>query len=367
MFAGLKQKIRRMTTSAPSRRRRSIALVPLAAEVLEDRVLLSADGLVDITTNVVPTDLIGNNIYLGVIAGDFNGNDAPDLLFWDPPSGRNLLYTDSGGVVTNVIAPTAINGNAYTLFAAGNFNGDGIDDAFFWNPSTGENRIVALSTIFTNVVAPGAINGNDFSQILTGNFSSTETTDLFFWNPSTGRNRFVTFNDTNTAPPVVNDVQTNAIAPTAINGNDFVTVVAGQFNNDTTDDLFFWNPDTGRNRTITTQVTLGNVSQLGLFTNSISPSALNGNDFDRLTVGQFNQTGTETAEDLFFWNTDTGRNRLATGNNAAATPSFTIDTNCVAPGALNSAYNAVVTLENDTGFDTLFFWGRLSGANRIVT
>ncbi len=366
MFRRVQQTLRRLTNSNPSRRR-SRALVPLAAEVLEDRVLLTADGLVDITTNVVPTNLIGNNIYLGVISGDFNGNDAPDLLFWDPPSGRNLLYTDSGGVVVNVIAPTAINGNAYTLFTAGNFNGDGVDDAFFWNPSTGENRIVALSTIFTNVVAPGAINGNDFTQILTGNFSSQETTDLFFWNPSTGRNRFITFNDTNTAPPVMNNAQTNAIQPTAINGNDFVTVVAGRFNNDTTDDLFFWNPDTGRNRTITTQVTLGTVSQQGLFTNTISSSALNGNDFNRLTVGQFNQTTTETAEDLFFWNTDTGRNRLATGDDSAANPVFTVDTNCVAPGALNTAYNAVVTLDNDTGFDTLFFWGRISGANRVVT
>ena len=362
MFNHLRQSWDRLTSTSPSRRRKT--RLPMAAKVLESRVLLSADGLTTINTNPVPTDLIGNNIYLGVISGDFNGNGSADLIFWDPPSGRNLLYTDSGAVTVNPIAPTAINGNAYTLFAAGNFNGDGIDDAFFWNPSTGENRMVALSTIFTNVIAPGAINGNDFTQIVTGNFSSQETSDFFFWNPSTGRNRFVTFNDTNAAP-AVNTVQTNAISPSAINGNDFLTVVVGQFNDDNVDDLFFWNPDSGRNRTITMQVTLGTINQLGLFTNTISASALNGNDFNRLTVGEFD--GSDDAEDLFFWNTDTGRNRLATGSDAAANPTFTIETNCVAPGALNGAYAAVVTLEGSSGFDSLFFWGRTPGSNRLVT
>ncbi len=227
----------------------------------------------------------------------------------------------SGAPLTTVddspLAPPAING--FEQSASGDFDGDGeADDFFAWNGGSGANRFVIRDGdnffFTTNAIAPGAINGRDFVHVVAEEYDGNDMTDLFFWNPVTGRNRLVHI-DTN-ANVVSADVETNVIPTGAINGNDFSQITAGEYNdNDQTAEIFFWNPTSGRNRfAVLNTVTAGQNTDLDrIETNFIDPRGINGNAFQLVRAGNFSPDDPNSFfdnDELVFVNLTTGDVRV---------------------------------------------------------
>ncbi len=327
-----------------------------------------------------PVDRLAINGFPEVVEGDFDGGDGgEDLFFYNPLTGANrFLMNGVAGItfVTNAIDPTLLNGNDFTQLVAGDFGGAaGFTDLFFYNPLTGKNRMATVQAtgvlqVETNIVDPTAINGNDFTNVSSGSFRVSATNDgddLFFWHRATGKNRIVAFNST-TPTPTQAAVQTNFVDPAAINGNDFDTVVTGNFDDDGLDDLFFWNATTGKNRHVTLVQSGGPgtaVIQDMVLTNVIDTGALNGNDFVELTVADYDGDGDD---DLFFWNPQTGRNRAAFVDNTNGI-SYGLETNGVASGAVNGgAFQIVIGLNFTPGVEEeLFFFDPIGGFNRLAS
>ncbi len=331
-----------------------------AAELLESRVLLSAT----IANNTVEPGAI-NGSYEILAAGDFDGAGELDLFFNDPRSGANRFVLNGASgtqLETNLVPPSAINGNDFPQLVVGNFDGTGTDDLFFWNPRSGKNRLVSVDDgnfVFrTNIVDPTSINGNDFTEVVVGQFSPDAATDLFFWNPRSGRNRLIQFERNTVAGNFATGrIQTNIVQTGAINGNDFQRIVAGSFGSDIVDDLYFWNPRSGRNRYITVgfNSTTDNTFQTDLQTNVLPATSINGNDFTEIIVADFDQN---TQDDFFFWNPVTGRNRTAylSGDD----PQVQVENSNIAPGAINgNAYRRLTAVGTD-----VFFWSPGNGQNR---
>ena len=246
---------------------------------------------------------------------------------------------------------------------------------FFWNLATGSNRLIhvnggtgsAIGTVESNVVPPTAINGNDFAQLVSGDFDGGGVDDLFFWDPTTGRNRFVHFQvATPGSNTDFNNQQTNAISTAAING-DYSTVGVGQFEAGGLDELLFINLASGANRIVTLSTPAAGTTTAfdGAVTNYFPTTLFNGNDYDRVEVVDLNGDG---LDDVFAWNTDTGANRTASTSLDLGTPPVPVD-DVIGFRAINSEYEIVARLTeevfSDPDSNELFFWNPTTGRNRI--
>ena len=334
----------------------------------------------EVVSETIPNSSI-NGTYQEVVSGNFDGVPATmgladDLFFWDPVSGANRIIFGDGRLQNNPINPGFLNGNDFTEILVGNFDDGGGDDLFFWNPRSGRNRLIHNSanaagiatSIETNFIPANAINGNDFTSIVTGNFDGGGPDDLFFWNSMNGRNRLVHL--AAVQPGVETDgslFQTNLIDATLVNGNSYQTVQVGQFTDAELDQLLFLNLTTGGNRLVSFAIDEpGGLSNFGAFrTNFIAGSTFNGNDFEQVVVADLNGDG---LDDLFAWNTRTGRNRIALADlNPINSPS--VVSNFITPGAVNGDFDRVVRLRNElfgSDFaDELFFWDDAAGLNRV--
>ena len=319
-----------------------------------------------------------------VITGDFDNSvpgldDADDIFFWNPITGANGIIFGDGREQNSVIPTTLLNGNDFTEFVVGNFDAGGGDDIFFWNPVTGRNRLVhfnggaagtnVTATVETAVIAGPAINGNDFTQVTAGDFNDDNLDELFFWNPITGRNRTVDFiAEVPGTVTTVDVIQTNRVPVSEINGNDFQLMRGGDFDFGDPQDLFFVNLTTGKNRIITfdpAHVGSG-VTFLDSKTNRIAAAALNGNAYTQIAVGDFDDN---RLDDIFLWNPVTGENRTALATLFDGDP-FVISTNDVEPTAINGDdFDQVVPYFSDvTGPNTtgLFFYGAATQRSRMA-
>ncbi len=330
-----------------------------------------------------------NGSYAVNVSGNFDSSSIgfdevsnDDVFFWNPATGANRIAFGDGMILTNPINPAALNGNDFIQVVSGNFDEGGNTDLFFWNPSTGRNRLVhfngnsgtVTSVVQTNVVATGAINGNDFQQLVAGNLDAGDAEDLFFWNPTSGRNRIVHFNavTVGTESQSVN-LQTNVVPTSVINGNDFNEIEIGEFVSPGLDSIFFVNYGTGKNRTISFAIdTLGSANSLGNVQNNlIQDIAINGNDFSQLSSGDFNSDG---LDDLFFWNPTTGKNRMVVSNSFANLAALnSVFSDFVDRPAINGNDFSTLIPFNDANavnaladISRLFFWNPISGKNRSV-
>lgn len=336
---------------------------------------LRPDQAAFVTNAIPPTSINGQFTTLrgGNFDGIATGGIEDDIFFWDPVSGANrILFGDTNRTLQdNAIDPTLINGNDFTEVLVDNFDGGGNTDLFFWNPSTGRNRLIHVnggtgsvtSTFETNVIDATQINGNDFTTAIAGNFNGTEQADIFFWNPATGQNRIAPFTTvTAGVDSDVSAVQNNVIDPIQINGGDFQTVQVGNFEAGGTDELLFVNLASGNNRRVSFTAPGGNTA-VDMIRNG-DASLLNGSVFNTIEVADLNGDG---LDDIFAWDPTSGQNRsILTDIDPAATPAF-VD-NAFAAGGINSDYEQVVRLIEDvftnTPQDDLFFWNPTTGANR---
>ncbi len=369
MFASARSRLRNLFKHQPVGRRRTRQELGTAAEVFEPRVLLSASGVLSEQSQLNPLIL---NDYAVVQAADLNTLDNPDFSFflWNPATGQNRQLNISNlqnGLRTNTTPPDMIDGNAYSQLIFGNFTGrSDFDDQFYWNPQTGENFAVISrdddsSPVVVNMISPSAINGGEFQNVAVGDFSDAPGEELFFWDQNSGKNRLISI--------TTGVVQTNVIEPTAING-EFKVVRAGNFDGVGTDDLFFWDPASGKNRLVSlTQSTAeGPVAIEQITTNFIADVAINGNDYSQLIISDYEPNG---RVDMFFWNPQTGQNRLALFSETDGT--VTIDTNCIEPTAINgNDFTTAVAFytylepfrDDDPVTPTILFIDPVTGMNR---
>ncbi len=272
--------------------------------------------------NPIDTTLINGNDFTEVFVGDFDGGGNTDLFFWNPATGRNRLIHINGGTggamstfQTNVIDPTQINGNDFTTAVVADLDGIDQADLFFWNPTSGRNRIAhfitvtagtdsAVSSVQTNVIDPTQINGGDFQSVDVGQFESGGLDELLFTNLTSGKNRRVSFNASggSTAFDMVRDGNASLL-----NGSAYDTIEVADLNGDGLDDVFAWNPNTGENRSLVTDI--DPAADPTFVDNAFATAGVNG-DYDqvvRLIEDVFTNT---PQDDLFFWNPTTGANRI---------------------------------------------------------
>ncbi len=319
-----------------------------------------------------------------LVSGNYDGTPTAsevqdDLFFWNPTTGANRIVFRDGSVQDSPVDSSAINAD-FTDVLSGDFDENGSSDLFFWNPATGANRLVhfaggtgSVATTFeTNVVPAAAINDNDFPEAVVGNFDGAGPDDLFFWNPTSGHNRLVHFETVAAGSDTdLNNFQTNVIDTTAINGNDFQDVFVGEFVDGGVDELFFLNKATGANRRIEfAALTSGVTSGVGSIENGSLGSQAGFNGFEDRIVQIVDLNG-DGLDDVFLWDPTTGANRTAlTDIRDQASPRFVDDV--VDPTLINGGSFEQLQRLVDTAFtpgegEDLYFWDPITGNNRRIT
>jgi Ca2+-binding RTX toxin-like protein len=233
-------------------------------------------------------------------------------------------------------------------------NGDGKrDDLFFWTPGTGANRLLTGGLPNSGVPAVGIESGNintHYTVALNGDFDGDgRQDDLFFWRPVGGNNRTL-FNQ-GTSWDFLTD------EPTLGTVNGYTNAVAGDFDGDgSVDDLFFWNPPTGSNRLL-----LG--TDRGRWTVVSDPVARGHiNGYHRLVVGDFDEDGKQ--DDIFFWSPN-GINRTIF---LGPTRNYDWLTNSINTATVNSFDELVAgDFDSDGRNDDIMFRITATGVNRLLT
>ncbi|MCA9138519.1 MAG: VCBS repeat-containing protein [Planctomycetales bacterium] len=174
---------------------------------------------------------------------------------------------------------------------------------------------VALVWPYTNLDRPIAYSavGSIFDQMVTGDFDGDGRLDIFFWDTATGSNRLARAYGRYGSELQFLDVGDGAatvdpVAPPAINGNMFTHMVALDFDGDGRDDIWFWNPETGENR-IATNFDPDQHSPFDVIAQPVHPAAINHRAYTNVVAGDF-VDGSDQKDELFLINHVTGENRV---------------------------------------------------------
>lgn len=286
--------------------------------------------------------------------GDFDGDGRDDILFREIDSGENRIAFARGNedfsIVLNRIPQGWING--YDKVVAGDFNGDGRDDLFFREIDSGANRIVFAAPghneefwVATNLIAPSHVNGYD--RMVAGDFDGNGSDDLFFLVRASGANRIAY-----SVGGLQFSIATERIGASAVNNYD--EVVAGDFDGDRRADLFFRQTVSGANR-----FAFSRGDGFTIVSDRLGRGAING--FDQVVVGDING---DNYDDLFFRAIKSGTNRLAIAR-PGGHEDFYIATQSIASGHINGFDEAFLgDFDGDRRHDLLLREVD-SGVNRI--
>ena len=368
--------VARLSNLQANERDVSISMAEAEGFIVNDDLGTNSGQVIDRTI----AETAVNITYSEAVSGNFDASpssvDADDLFFWDPSTGSNRIVFGDGTIQNNPVAVELLNGRSFVQILAGNFDDGFGTDLFFWNPVDGQNRLIHFSgstggvigNSEENVLPTTQINGQEFTTVVAGNFDGGGPDDLFFWDPLTGRNRLAHVESvTNGSQSAVNIVQDETISRTVING-DYTSLRVGQFAEGGLDELYFVNLSTGQNRLVSLALeTPGETTEFAAFeTNLISPDLFNNQDFNQLEVADLNGDG---LSDLFAWNTLTGANRAAvTDPDQGESPEIVED--LFGPQGINGDYSRVVRLTDEvfssSAIDQLFFWNPETGQNRLA-
>lgn len=318
-----------------------------------------------------------------LVFGDWNGDGATDMLWWDG-NGTNRWFISNraaGGTLTftmyeDKIVPGNINENSgEEIIMPADLNGDGITDVVWFDPNSGKNRWfinhgMTPSSQYLHFVdepiASSALNGG---QLYLGDWDADGVMDVLWFNPSTGRNRwYVNFNAGNLwyigFSPVIED----PIQPTAINDG---TLYFGDWNDDGVTDLVFWNKNNGQNRWFINKGIFfdGTTRSLAFvnYVDPITPSSINSGD--GIFFGDWNGDG---ITDAMWWKKSSGANRWYVSNGGAGSGlAFTLYDNAI-PNVDVSGNDAGVEGGNGTqfvdwngdGLPDVMWWKKNTGENR---
>ena len=173
--------------------------------------------------------LPGLGAHRAVVAGDFDGAEADDLLFYEPGTGADVVRWYGDGVATT--EPITIDGS-YRI-AAGDFDGDDRDDVLLHRPGTGTDRVLFGRSDRTFDLV--AADFDDDGSPVVGDFNGDGRADIAFWK---AQRRSVT----------VARGQSNRTFLSSTNsiGGAYRLAASGDFNADGRSDIVFVDGGTGK-------------------------------------------------------------------------------------------------------------------------
>ena len=175
------------------------------------------------------------------VAGDWNGDGSDKIGVWRPGTGRFYLDMDGSFTWTSgVDVITAAFGVATDRPVAGDWNGDGTDEIGVWRPNTGR---FYLDMDGSQTWTPGvdvitASFGVATDRPVAGDWDGDGTDEIGVWRPGTGR-FYLDMDGSSTWTPGVDVI-------TAAFGVATDRPVAGDWNDDSVDEIGVWRPSTGR-------------------------------------------------------------------------------------------------------------------------
>ncbi|NEP72931.1 MAG: S8 family serine peptidase [Okeania sp. SIO2G4] len=163
------------------------------------------------------------------IVGDFNGDSTSDILWYRPGSGQDFIwFFDKDGNCTS--SPFTVNGT-YTP-VAGDFDASGTTDILWYRPGTGQDFLWSFNSDGTFDSNRFRVNGT-YTPVA-GDFDASGTTDVLWYRPGTGQDFLWSFNSDGT-------FDSNRFR---VNGT--YTPVAGDFNGNLFSDILWYRPGTGQ-------------------------------------------------------------------------------------------------------------------------
>jgi hypothetical protein len=318
--------------------------------------------------------------------GDWNGDGATDMMWWEMDGGTNRWYVSNraiGGALSftryeNKIAKNAIKASSQYYPAnlqTADLNGDGITDFVWHHPITGGNRFFINHGLtpsgqyfhqMDNVISTGAINQG---QLYVGDWNADGISDVMWLDQSQGTNRwYLSYNGGNLWWIGFSNVIENPIQPASINDG---TLYFGDWNDDGITDLVFWNQDNGTNRWFVNKGRFSdwpnNTLSFVQTNDPIPPADIN--DGDGIFFGDWNADG---ITDAMWWRKSNGANRWYVSNGGAGSGlAFTAYPNAI-PSTDMSGNNIGVEGGNGTqfvdwngdGLPDVMWWDKSSGQNR---
>ncbi|NET26586.1 S8 family serine peptidase [Okeania sp. SIO1I7] len=163
------------------------------------------------------------------IVGDFNGDSTSDILWYQPGSGQDFIwFFDKDGNRTS--SPFTVNG-VYTP-VAGDFDASGTTDILWYRPGTGQDFVWSFNSDGTFESSPFTVNGT-YTPVA-GDFDVSGTTDILWYRPGTAQDFVWSFNSDGTFES----------SPFTVNGT--YTPVAGDFDASGTTDILWYRPGTAQ-------------------------------------------------------------------------------------------------------------------------
>jgi hypothetical protein len=167
------------------------------------------------------------------VGGDFDGDGKDDLL-WYAPNGQDSIWW--GSATSFGSAGTPVAAGAGLIPVAGDFDGDGRDDILWYGQGATADTIWWGQAVRSNVGSPGTtssrtIVGNYLPSA--GDFDGDGRDDVMLYGPGTGSD-YVWWGH-----PVRSTFGSGNQTITAVSGQ-YATPVAGDYDNNGTDDLYWF-------------------------------------------------------------------------------------------------------------------------------
>ncbi len=198
--------------------------------------------------------------WMPVAATDFDGDQVPDILYWNKVTGRTSIWYMGGtnGSVRQSFASVDPNGASFPAprwipVAAADFDGDGAPDILYWNKNSGATSIWYMGgpngnvrQTFASVDTSGAgyPSALRWVPVATGDFNRDGVPDILYWNKVNGRTSIWYMGGTNGRVR-----QSSAsVDPNGVSypGGRWIPVAAADFNGDGVPDILYWNIVNGR-------------------------------------------------------------------------------------------------------------------------
>ncbi|NEO55948.1 MAG: S8 family serine peptidase [Okeania sp. SIO3B5] len=163
------------------------------------------------------------------IAGDFNGDNNTDVLWYQPGPGQDFIwFFNSDNSYQS--SPFKVNGT-YTPIV-GDFNGDSTSDILWYAPGTNQDYIWFFDKDGNRTSRQFTVNGT-YTPVA-GDFDASGTTDILWYRPGTGQDYLWSFNSDGSYDN----------SQFTVNGT--YTPVAGDFDASGTTDILWYRPGTGQ-------------------------------------------------------------------------------------------------------------------------
>jgi hypothetical protein len=335
------------------------------------------------TLNPIATGDINSG---ALLFGDWDGDGATDMLWWDGSNGNNRFFISNKASGIGALAFTKYEAKiplselkmsgsfSQGVLIAGDWNGDGITDLVFYDNNQGHNNwylnqgITPSSQVFTKFVDPIVRTQlNQGGALYFGDWNGDGITDFMCSGNANGFNRWYMNSGTGSKTSLSFTFIADNIIPTQEINDGSLYIV--DWNNDGVSDLIFWNIGNGTNRWYANKgkFSQGSAATLSFvkYESPITTSQINGGT--GIFFGDWNG---DSIPDVMWWKKGNGTNRWYVSNGAAGSGlSFTefdnpITTADVTGATVSGGTGTQFVDWNGDGLPDVMWWDSSSGNNR---